>query len=282
MTEEGLNATVEGDGGLATFVIQTKNLEHVGVDVFSENIYFLHFYNDEGVEIDRSSPASEVSKIVYSTDLVNYEIRLKHNLISFVSLCNSTSSNLGISIRLEYSYGVRFIRVKVLPGKPLQLEDVQYFDELKIEERGEVRSQKFRFTNQGPLTQIYEVRPYLNDMPMLMVDPGHDSWLGISYNLTLPVPVYANGGWVLQEKSGIIPHTKYTYEGPDRLTKVEVDIPAYSSATIYTDVIYSKAQGRGMMTFRNEMLDLIIPVDFTVTSYYPTGHEIRVEIEDAK
>ena len=87
----------------------------------------------------------------------------------------------------------------------------------------------------------------------------------------------SNGSWQLKEKQGIMPGTNFTYERPDCMMAVNVDVPAYSNVNIFTDVIYSQAQASGYMIFLNEVLNRKVTLGFTVTSLYPTAYEIRTE-----
>ena len=282
--DEGMKATVEGDGGEAVFSIPTKDLCLVDVDVFSEQKINLHYYNAAGEAIGHDAPVHELSKIVFASDFLNYEVLLNwaKQQLTFKSICNPWSSHYNYSIRLEYTYGIRFIKVTILPGKPLELEHVDYFDDLEINDIGDIHSEKSTFHNQGSIPQVFEVWPYLNELASILVEPRPNSrWL-YGESLDMPVPMYEGGEWVLKKKSGIRGGIKYTYEGPDRFTKVAVDVPANSSATVTTYVKYSKAVGRGVITYRNVITGLIIPAEFEVTSFYPTGHEINVEINDEK
>ncbi len=280
LPDEGLSATVQGDGGVATFTIPVKDLNYISLDVFSENIYNVEVYNNEGEVIDRNSPASEVSKIVYTTNLIKIEIHKNGGTLSFVSICNAWDTNCDWNIRLEYSYGARFIHVTALPGKALEIQDVYYSDDLLVWNDKTV-TDKFKFINDGPLPQRYEVRPYLNQFGSIDLEMPNDIWAN-GMPLTMPVPMYVDGKWELVKKSGIKPGRDYTFEGPDRFTKVDVEIPANSSVTIYTYILRSSAEGRGVVTFYNEILDIIIPVMFKIRTTTPTGHEIRVEIDNAK
>lgn len=271
--DDSLSATIDGDGGEVSFHIPTAQLEHFGPDEFSEGKKYLTFYNVEGDIVGSESPASVVSRIVYANDFNKYEILKDGNTLTVRSICN-TSGYGGFHIRLEYSYGTRFIYISLTSGKPLQLIDVQYPDGMITEDRAKVTTNRFGFTNQGPLPQRVEVRPYLNEVASILVDASKN-W---AYDkLDLLVPVYVDGQWEFRKKNGIRPGFRFTYDGPDRFTKVDVDIPADSKVNVITEVFYSRAAARGVMTFLNEILDIRMSVDFTVTSYYPVNYEIRVE-----
>lgn len=278
--EEVLTGTVEGDGGEVSFKIPFKGLERISIDLMSESERYCTYYTAAGEVIDRKSPASEVNRIVFENDFTKFEIEKEGKMVLVRSVCSTSEYESSWTIRLEYSYGVRFIDIKVLPGKPLKMLEVTYPEPLKIEERARVVTNRLVVANNGPLPQSIEVRPYLNELASILVEPERAGLWVEGEKRTIAVPMFENGSWEIKEKSGIRPGTRYTYEGPDRFSKISVDIPAESKVTVITDVVYTQATGRGYMVFYNEVLDRRIVVNFSVTSLYPYKHEIR--IEDAK
>lgn len=280
LSEEILTATIEADGGEAEFKIPVKGLESISVDLFSEQEKYCTYYNAAGEPIDRKSPASEVSRIVFENDFMKFEIEKTGKKLIFKSVCNTSEYETSRTIRLEYTYGVRFIDITTTPGKPLEIVEITYPEPMQINERGKVVTQRVNIANDGPLPTTFEVRPYLNEFASILVEPERSgSWIEAG-KMTMKVPMFENGSWEIKEKSGIRPGTRYTYEGPDRFTKITVDIPADSKVTVITDVIYTQAIAKGYIVYLNEILDRRIVVNFTVTSLYPAKHEIR--IEDAK
>ena len=272
--------TIEGDGGVATVKIPTKELEYLGLDLMSMSKRYCHYYNAAGEEIDSKSPASEVARILFETKFTKLELTRHGSELTVRSICRASQGNDIYDIRLEYSYAVHFIHVEILPGKPIQLVDVIYRDDMEVSDRAKVTSFREGFHNQGPLPQTVTLLPYLNELATILVEPEyHESWLR-GERFDMPVPMYVDGEWRMIQKDGICPGTKYSYEGPDRMTKIDVTVPEFSSVNIFTDVTYSGARVSGQMVFRNEILDLTFFEDITVTSYYPVKHEIRVE--DAK
>lgn len=270
-----LNDTIEGDGGEATFIIPTRGLERVSLDVFSESERNCTYYNAAGDIVDRYSPASEVSRIVFETIFTRFELHRQGKTLTVKNLCNPFDYG-NWTIRLEYSYGVRFIYVTVLPGKPMKLLEVVYPDGLKIDDRAKIKTKRFGFNNASPLPQILEVRPYLDETYSILVEPGdNNSWVR-GKMLNMEVPVYEDGSWQMKETS-IMPGFSSTYSKKEYLMKVDVDVPAYSNVNIFTDVIYGEAKASGYMTFLNEVINRRLTVNFTVTSLYPTSYEIRTE-----
>ncbi|MDO5524725.1 MAG: hypothetical protein Q4F85_01390 [Prevotella sp.] len=279
MPDNVVKYTIEGDGGETTFTIPTKGLERVSLDVFSESERNCTYYNAAGDIVDRYSPASEVSRIVFETIFTRFELHRQGKTLTVKNQYNSFDYG-SWTIRLEYSYGVRFIYVTVLPGKPMRLLEVVYHpDGMKIDDRAKVKTKRFGFNNASPLPQILEVRPYLDETYSILVEPeDKNSWV-IGKRLNMEVPVYEDGSWQMKETS-LIPGFSSTYSKKEYLMKVDVDVPAYSNVNIFTDIIYGQAKSSGYMTFLNEVLNRKLTVNFTVTSLYPTAYEIRTE--DAK
>lgn len=277
---ENQSVSIEGDGGEAMLTVPVGGLEYLGLDLTSSSKRYCQYYNKNGEVIDSESPASEVHKILFETRFTKLEVIRNGSKIKVRSICETSSTGGQWSIRLEYSFGVRFITVEVLPGKPVRLVEVIYNDDMLTADRAKVSGARERFNNNGPLPQTVTILPYLNELATILVLPEYrESWL-LGERFNMPVPVYANGEWTICNKDGIIPGHQYTFAGPDRMTEVLLTVPAYSDSNIFTDVIYSGAKVSGEMIFRNEVLDRTFSEKITVTSFYPVGHEIR--IEDAK
>ena len=117
-------ATIEGDGGEADFVIPTNGLEHISLDVFSDNLQFCTYYNTAGDISDSKIAASELGRIVYESFFHKLEIIKNGKKLTIRSICETAQSNDNWTLRLEYTYGVRFIEFTVLPGRPLTLSGI--------------------------------------------------------------------------------------------------------------------------------------------------------------
>lgn len=273
-------ATIEGDGGVAEFEIPLKGLEHISLDLMSDELKYCSYYDNDGNVIDRKSPASQVSKIVFETYFRKLEILKQGGKLVVKSICETDKYETHWTIRLEYDYGVKFIMIKVEPGMPLELIEVCYTSELKVTDNAEIKTSVEGYRNNGTLPQVLEIRPYIHAMATILVEPEKYSLFKQGETITMKVPVYDNGSWVLKDKSGINPGNRLTYYRPDQMMKVDVDIPANSYVNVFTDIVYTKAQAFGRMTFLNRALDKRLEVVFRATSLYPEYYKIR--IEDAK
>lgn len=134
---ESQSVTIDGDGGEATFTIPLKGLVYFGPDLMSSSVHYCTYYNAAGEQIESNAPASEVARIVYETDFMKYELLRDGSRLTIRSVCRTRQYDDNLSVRLEYTYGVRFIGVTILPGKPLKLLEVAYPDGLTVDNRAE-------------------------------------------------------------------------------------------------------------------------------------------------
>ena len=269
-------ATIEGDGGEADFVIPTNGLEHISLDVFSDNLQFCTYYNTAGDISDSKIAASELGRIVYESFFHKLEITKNGKKLTIRSICETAQSNDNWTLRLEYTYGVRFIEFTVLPGRPLTLSGITYTSRLNVNDNAHVKTRRLGCINNSPEILKTEEYPYLQADATTIVNVGKkDSWVE-SEHIVMKVPVYKNGEWVAEERT-VQPGRTYRTYRPDQMLKVDIDIPAYFDGTIITDVTYSSAEIEGIMTFTNEILDRQRTVNFTTSSRYPVSYEIRIE-----
>lgn len=274
---DSMQDIIEGDGGEAEFTIPTKGLERISLDIYSENQKYCHYYNAKGEEISDKSPASEVSRILFETDYCKFEVLRKGKKIVFRSICSAISSEDHETIRLEYSHGVRFIYLVILPGKPLKLMAVNYDTPLSVTDNAQVKTTHTTVNNDGPLPTRVNVMPYAGENASVMVVPESDGpWAGYHRTVTMDVPFYQDGEWGMKEIADLQPGTKAYFLHPDRFMEVPVDIPAQSRVNISEYVTYSKAEAGGSFVFKNEILDVVITVPFKVTSLYPVSYEIKL------
>lgn len=274
VTDETISVKVEGDDDEAVFTVSTKNLENISFDLFSESRQYCTYYNAAGDIIAPDAPAGQVSRIVFENDFQKFELLCKGTQFTFRSICN-TGGYGSITLRLEYTYGPRFIDISFTPGRPLQLIDVSYSGPLTVTEQ--VKSSRLSVVNTGDKELPFEIHPYLNEVAAILVTPVQSqSWVkGKTFDMN--VPVYKGDRWTISEVKGITPGTRLTYNGPDRSTCVTLTSPPRSDLSVWTDVTYSVAEAKGYMTFLNEILGRRFTVDITAKSYYPVSYDIRIE-----
>lgn len=271
--------TIEGDGGEVTFRIPTKELK---------SIYFMYgdvisyggctYYDLNGNASSAEVPASQISKIVRDNGFSKTELIKNGDKITAKSYSNPWDEGT-LTVSFDYGYTRQYIKITVLPGKPIELKSVEYDGYMEINFKAAVKTSRTGFTNDGPLPQIYEERPFINQPITTNVElQGTGTTWPYYEKITMPVPVFENGKWEMKEKPEIRLGDKNTHYRSDQVDyKVEVDIPAYSSINIFTDVIYTQATARGVLNFINSTLNRNIHIKFTVTAKYPADYEIRVE-----
>ena len=275
---DDMEATIEGDGGEATFTIPTKGLERISFDLIGESNKYCTYFNHSGSIIDANSPASEVAKIVYENDFSKREIIHNGTQLTVRSICSTSDHEWKTGIRLDYSFTVKTIDVNILPGRPLVLENVEYNQEPLLTESSLVKTWSIQIDNQSSTFKTWDVYPYINNPGEILVEPDrYSTWL---YNDPVPfdVPVYVDGQWVWKKVDDLKIDVKYTYRRPDYMFKEIRDIPAKTVMRIYCDVKYVQAKASGTLTYLNEIIGRRITANFKVTSIYPVSYEIREEV----
>ncbi len=274
-----VSVTLEGDGGEISIPISTKNLLSIDIQYYG-SASLTTYYNKKGEIIPNDSPVSEVSRIVYDSGINSFEIIKDGKTLTIKSIYQTDSYERESIIDIEYSYGYKSIKAEFLPGKPLKLIEVNYSEDLFISSIVHINSYRYGFHNYGHVPQIMPIFPYKYEEASVLVE-GTDVYHKIpGKDLTIPVPVYVNGKWVIQEKEGITPDVKYIYDGPDRNTKIDVEIPPYSSINPLVEVVYTGASNVGKMVFLNEITGKKYTYDFYVKSHYPISHRIYVNEEN--
>lgn len=109
---DDLSATIEADGGEAEFSIATKHLKWITLDVLGG--VAPTYYDTEGNIADFDIPASRLGKIVFATWNTELEITKSGRRITVRSVKAPSATYFTWSIRLEYSYTVKFINVEIL------------------------------------------------------------------------------------------------------------------------------------------------------------------------
>lgn len=198
---EQTSVTLEGDGGEASYIISKKGLEHISLDLFSENERYCTYYNRQGEKVDSKVAASDLGTIVFETNFTLIKIVKDGNRLTIRSLCNASSMEDHYGIRLEYDYGVRFINIVILPGLPLKITDINYDSQLHVIDDGRTVTSRSSYTNDTSMPWDIQLRPYIQAYATTLVEPVQ-TWAKDG-ELTMKVPVYADGEWTLAERDGI-------------------------------------------------------------------------------
>ncbi len=273
---EEMSAEIDGDGGETEFKIMTKGLLSINLDVMSEWEQYCIYYDKKGNIAGKEIAASELGKIVYDNGMCQLEI-VKHGDKLTVRSIENPLWDSKRTIRLDYGYDVKFIYVVVEKGEPMRLVNVDY-NNISLADTPTTRAGRLIFTNNGPSPQTMNVWPFMMEYPSVLVTTINDknTWVW-GEKLNMPVLIYENGDWKMKEVEGIAPETKYTYPHPEKMTKVEIEVPANSEVTVLVDLSYLWAIAYGTMTFECPVSKREKPVEFKCTSTYPVDYKIRVE-----
>ncbi len=264
---------IEGDGGEATLTVSTKDLLNISIDYFGRTPY--KYYNANGEEIPENSPASELYRIAGHFTMQDFEVVKTGNKLTFRSVENCLLTDDNITIRLEYTYTTKFIHLRILKGKPLQLVNTVYTTtEPEVNDMADMRTSTYRFTNNGPIDQIFEVRPYLTGHHTLSVIVEEGWAKHISVNI--PVLWYIGNEWGFKDQ-GLRLGNDYDWTPYNYNTTVNVSIPANSTAKITAIQCYTSAKAEGVITFRKPVTGTELTTRFVCISKFPYKYDIKVD-----
>lgn len=269
---ETQEAVIEGDGGKVTFKIPTKNLLRVSIDLYGGKDFY-KYYDKAGNEISSDTPASELAKIVGDFPLAYYEVILDGDELTVYSLERCANSHASLSIRLEYTYNVRFIHVSILKGEPLQYVETIYDEEPEVDDNADNNVKKITFTNYGPIDQTIEIMPFLGSYNILWIGDVEDwaSYLPVE----MPSLDYSGSEWTFKDKSVRLGDSQ-KWSPENYLSKVNVTVPANSRSEIITTLFYTKAEAGGKIKFRKPVSGKELTTPFTMKSLHPYKYDIEI------
>lgn len=267
-----LKGEVEGDGGKVTFKIPTKNLLRVSIDLYGGKDPY-KYYDKAGNEISSDTPASGLAKIVGDFPLAYYEVVLDGGELTVNSLERCANNYASLSIRLEYTYKVRFIQVSILKGEPLQYVETIYDEEPEVDDNADNDVKKITFTNYGPIEQTIEIMPFLGSYNILWIGDVEDwaSYLAVE----MPILDYSGGEWTFKDKSVRLGDSE-KWSPENYLSKVNVTVPANSRSEIITTLFYTKAEAGGKIKFRKPVSGKELTTPFTMKSLHPYKYDIEI------
>ncbi len=270
-----MSATIEGDGGEVEFAIPSKGLVSFGFSFTDDNKEYYTYYNDQGDVIADSSPVAEIHRIVYDDGIYRQELERTDTGLLFRSFANPIGQMVR-TIRIKYDYAVTDIRVTVLPGKPMEFEQVIYNSDMIVTDTSEVHSHLTEFVNDSPISKEEKLMPYVNTVQTVTVNPVSTGRWVERLAFDMEVPFYEDGIWSFRRKSDIVPGREILYYMPDRFLQVGVTVEALSWVDVFTDMAYTRADAEGIMIFRNPTLDTRVEVGFNCISQSPSGYDIRI------
>lgn len=264
-------ATIAGDGGEASFIIQQKGLEHITIDYYGGSAATITYYNHANEEIvPEERPAKELSQICFRSMWLAYNIDIEKNRITVHTVENISEYEQSIVIRLTYDYTVKFITLTVETGKPMEVTRIDYNDQFHISST--TRRSGFRFINNSSLPQQMAVNPYRGISGSSVVTPA-ETWANY-YDVQMKLPVYVDGSWIYGEEKNIQLSAEMRSYPKDWETTEYVDIPANASVDIITTVTFSEVEAQGEITFQAPVSGKQYATTFKTNVIEPISYEI--------
>lgn len=265
------NITLDGDGGEAEIGIQTKGLEWIGIDHYSDDLGF-KFYNREGEQVKEECPATELALIHYENRWKMYDMTIDNGRIVFHNIENSFGSTLSVTVRLRYDYTVKFINIELLPGQESEVVNITYDPEIVTTTVPYKSYRTYRTYNESPSAQYMEIDPYAGAQSRGIVEPS-EYWARIK-NIKLTLPTNVDGTWRLGNEMEVTPNVTFIYTPKNLNAKEKVEIPPKSTTYIRTAVTMSRAKSRGTIEYVNPVSGRTFSTQFTCEVAEPTGYEI--------
>lgn len=270
------NITLEGDGGETEISVQTKGLEWIGIDHYSDDTGF-KFYNHEGKQVKEECPVTELALIHYENRWMMYDMTIDNGRIVFHSTENSYGEPLNVTVRVRYDYTVKFINIELLPGKESEVVNITYDQEIIATTLPNMSYGTLKVNNGSSSTQYVEIDPYVAAQSHGLVEPS-ESWVK-TRSIKLTLPTYVDGKWWLGNEMEILPGAAFYYTSANRDVKEKIAIPPKSTTYIHTSVTMSRAKSRGTIEYINPVSERKFSTQFTCDVIEPTGYEITTSDE---
>lgn len=262
---------VDGDGGSTTFRIPTYELLSIRLD--GMNNPNLTCYNDRDEEVAQDSPYPQISRLVYESQWLKFEILISGGQVSITSFYNSENNVHNIKLRLDYSYGVRIIDVTIGQGEAAVFEGVEYDPDIVLESP-KVDTRSLMLSNASGSQFTYSINPYLNYSLRFVIIPAA-SWAYFK-TIDLRIPEYIDGEWRFSEKQAVKLAETITknlqYDGE----MLEIVLADGASARIVSTVTSEIATATGRIFYRNPITDKVYSTDFKTTVAIPVDYDVKV------
>ncbi len=269
--------TIDGDGGSHTIKIQTKGLQWIGIDTYGGNPG-ITCYDKTGNIIPPESPASETARINLTSPLAIFDIYINGNKLTFHSTENVTNQSNHIAITLEYEHTLEFINVYASPGTPQQLSEFEYaMEQISVDNNAKTDISANTYTNKGGMPMRAELRPYIGQQAWVELEPEYS--FANYINISVPLPTHSDGKWILSDEKQIMTASKRYYmpDAVDRMFKVPIEVPPYSTITATCRITYSKAVVPFKMTIINPVSGRQFTTRGTCTATEPVNYDISLQ-----
>ncbi len=280
---EDVTITVEGDGGAAELTISTKNLLNIDIDFYgsSSSQYRCRYYDVNGKEVESNCPASDISAIVYESNLIHFELRKEGNRLKFISNENALYNDYNVTIRLTYTYTTDIIDINITKGRPLELVSVVYDDNIEVKDNAFTLVDKSVFHNKGSVAQQVEVWPMLQAQTYAYGSITAEEPWASGFIVDMPVLQYSDGGWKLLLLGRVPTHGKYGLDIPNLLERVNVTVEAGANVSVSSIVTVAEATVTGVMFFRLPVSGRQYSSRFGCDAKYPISYEVKVDEIDS-
>lgn len=249
--------TIKGNGGRKAVGYESKNLKTLSLDLFTEEKPYVEYLDSEGTPINPYCNASKLALIVYESPAgtMKFSIRVTPKTLMIESFENFSTFNHSTTIRLDYGFAVRFIKVIMTGLSEIELVDISYeMDMMSVNPEAKVVSGKITYqNNDNPAPWELNLKPYLT-MPAFVEMEPTDVWARSIGRHEYPVPTFSNGEWGLHgTKIEMSFGSKgyYATTAVDKDASVLVVVPPYSSIIVHESVYYATMSVPFTAVFKN-------------------------------
>lgn len=246
--------TIGGNGDRGGVGYESSNLVTLSLDVFSEQKPNVTYFDRDGNRIEPEGNASRLAKIKYKSQTMEYVISVGKNLLMFESVENFSTLDSHVTIRLDYGFTVRFIKVTMTGLPIIDLVDIAYdMDRMSVSQDPVVVSANIKYKNDGN-SSPWEIslKPYLSISAHVELEPAA-GWARYLRNV-YSIPTLQGGIWGLHGKSiEMMMSSKGYYRSTevDENTSVPVTIPPFESRTVVENVFFNSMSVPFTAVFKN-------------------------------
>lgn len=270
---------IVGDGGSDVLDYQPDGLKQIVINLFDSKEIFT-YYDKKGNIIDEDSPADIISSIRYNDPFCEFSIDFSGNRIWLNCAQNCTGETVTVPLLFVYEYGVRNLKINVMPGKSMYLLSWNYDDDCVGKEKQVpyLTSTTYNNNSEGPL--IVYVEPYRNVQCRARIMP-QEEWAD-GKNVDVPVPSFMlktddEAEWGLVDIGQIRLGTYMYYDIPFNGDRIPVTVPAHTSVRVTVSVDFVKALFTGSLRFMSPVYNGIHDTTFKCELYEPSDYKIDIQ-----
>lgn len=249
--------TVKGNGGRKAVGYSSSKLQTLSLDLFTEQKPYVEYLDREGNRIDPYCNASSLAMIVYESPAgtTKFSIKVTPKTLMIESFENFSLYNHSVTIRLDYGFAVRFIKVIMTGLRNIDLVDMSYeMDKMKVNPEATEVTGKITYSNKdNSAAWELNLKPYLSMPAFIEMEPT-ESWARSIGRYEYAVPTFSNGEWGMHGTTVEMAFgTKSYYSSTeiDKDTSVLVIVPPYSSLTVSESVYYATMKVPFTAVYRN-------------------------------